>query len=180
MNKVNLLKLARFLVNNAETIQFDMCSFREVYECKTVCCAIGWGLMAGVEDTKHDLGLYYQGVRRCLDTQVTKEHLISPYYSISGWTAYSSSQFVHGGDVRWDWMFSNLWSEIDNTAIGAAKRIFWLLKNGDAPAGFNAYDLENGTEETDYYLELYKNLDITEFMQEDFDKVLALLPNYKN
>jgi hypothetical protein len=31
---------------------------------------------------------------------------------------------------EWDWCFNSDWSEVDNTPIGASKRIEWMLKNG--------------------------------------------------
>jgi len=60
------------------------------------------------------------------------------------WTDYSHRVFVgkcvNGDDdifgyqgKAWEWCFGGAWSNVDNTAHGAAYRIFWLLDNRDIP-----------------------------------------------
>ena len=71
--------------------------------CDTVCCALGHGILAGIEP---DVG------------------------ATESWLVYSK-QF--GGDDLYNWVFSCAWADADNTPIGAAKRIRWVLEGKAVP-----------------------------------------------
>jgi len=76
-------------------------SLAHVPECGTAACAAGHGPAAGV--------LPLQG---------------------ENWHKYSCRAFCPAHTAEWDWCFSASWSNVDNTAHGAAARIEWLLTKG--------------------------------------------------
>jgi len=120
--KANLLKLAAYL-RKLDREKFDMRSFYKRYDeysgrlvmanpsevgqhatpnyCNTVACAVGCGPAAGVP---------------VIDTD-------------TGWSIYSQRVFTSCART-WDFLFSISWVKIDNSSVGAAKRIEFLLENG--------------------------------------------------
>lgn len=74
-------------------------------ECGTAACAAGHGPLAGV-----------------------------PFVEGETWGRYSRRAFINASPFAandaWDWCFAATWSNVDNTAHGAAARIEWMLKNG--------------------------------------------------
>ena len=114
----NLLKLANYLKALPEDYDhFAMESFiegnvvnyifpRSLYNsdilnsCGTIACAVGHGPAAGIRPKKDEF-----------------------------WVGYSHRAFTIDED-EWDWCFNGEWSEIDNTHVGAYKRIFYLIENG--------------------------------------------------
>lgn len=117
MNIINLLKLADYL----DTVHsgFDMEDYcivkghgprsvgpQNIPECGTVACAIGHGPKAGIPVPD----------------------------DCESWHDYSESAFglEHFG-VEWAWCFSGDWVHVDNTPLGAAKRIRLLVNGGGIP-----------------------------------------------
>lgn len=114
MNTENLLKLATYLLSGDLKTGFDMGLFssirgyRGLYHthCGTAGCAIGHGPYAGIPKTTDE-----------------------------NWSEYSSRVFglsitdCERGEDMWDWCFSDMWEDIDNTPEGAGKRILYLLHN---------------------------------------------------
>ncbi len=66
-----------------------------------------------------------------------------PWDGYHDWLAYATGEFGDG----YEWCFSGSWSAFDNTALGAAKRIRYMLANG-LP---NASVLEIQTEFWEWY-----------------------------
>lgn len=102
----NLRRLAAFLSRlPAET--FDMEVFCDISRvtaqkhCGTVGCAVGYGPNAGIA---------------CLTGE--------------SWVQYGDRVFVSFKSDDWDWMFNGQWSGIDNTPVGAAKRILFYTRRG--------------------------------------------------
>jgi len=73
------------------------------HECGTAACGVGHGPYAGFP------------IDGCRD-----------------WIDYCTKWFVDPKDdeAEFSWCFAGDWAKRDNTAIGVAKRIFWLLKHG--------------------------------------------------
>lgn len=106
INLVNLQKLATFLAydESIKDTQFDMEKFTDYnrkteiplwqyIECHTAGCAIGWAPFAGIDK-----------------------------FQFESWFQFSCRTLTDETSV-WDYMFSNQWSSVDNTRLGAAKRI---------------------------------------------------------
>jgi hypothetical protein len=122
MNRKNLQALAKFLRELANPAHFNMRYYmadnddgvrefqpREAKqyqnECGTVACAVGHGpfLFPVIED---DLS----------------------------WGMYSERVFgLSLGDTTWNFMFSGHWAKVDNTPLGAAKRIEYVLSGKPVP-----------------------------------------------
>lgn len=113
MNRHNLQRMADFLKTVPQE-KFNMEYFRKENsdlgskDCKSVGCAIGWCTVLDDEEN----------IPRDVDGDIIFDK----------W----SEKFT-GLDPEleeWDWCFSLIWSEVDNTPIGASKRIQWLLDHG--------------------------------------------------
>jgi hypothetical protein len=102
----NLQKLSDYLLSGKLKAAFDMKCHHDDYsewesiECGTVGCAVRHGPYAGIKKRNNES--WYKYARRC---------------------------FVCNFDC-WQWCFCSEWSKIDNSAIGAAKRIQVLLNKG--------------------------------------------------
>lgn len=131
MNRINLEKLARHLASlPADYEHFDMFDYaryehpytsgRSLYPdelstdpvCGTVACAAGHGPMAGIAARPDETWSNYE--RRVFDLT----------------------------DAEWGWCFASEWRFVDNTPLGAAKRIRHLLLNG---VPHNAVSQRDGT-----------------------------------
>ena len=119
--QANLRKLAEHLLTlPAEYPSFAMSRFTNdgagfgddevhVAECGTAACAVGHAPMIGFEPLE---GEY--------------------------WSPYSERLFIEHCHLEpWEWCFGAKWSEVDNTAHGAAYRILWLLENRGIPDNAN-------------------------------------------
>ena len=110
----NLEKLAVYLETNPQEQTFGMSKYfavhgkivyfpataAKVQSCGTVACAIGHGPYAGIVPLEGE-----------------------------DWETYSDRCFTQ--DMKaWAWCFSGSWVKVDNTPIGAAKRIRWFLEHG--------------------------------------------------
>lgn len=83
-----------------EAPQYQNC-FVYSDECGSAACAAGWAVYAGILPVAED----------------------------SDWTKYTDRHF--SPDERlWEWCFSPIWQFIDNSAIGAAQRIQYMLHFG--------------------------------------------------
>ena len=109
MNRENLQKLADFIKTVPQEI-FDMEDIRtgqtEDAKCDSVGCVIG-----------HATALY--------DGEL-------PRRAITGSIDFSAFWQEFGGLHYLDscWIVCASWTQVDNTPLGASKRIEWLLKNG--------------------------------------------------
>jgi len=107
MNKENLLKMANH-IEKVEQAHFDMVCYRtnETKNCNSVACVVG----------------------HCVDL-VPEESLPREY---NGNIAYGpwSVDFTGISGNAWNWCFGSYWAGIDNTPLGAAKRIRYLVENG--------------------------------------------------
>ena len=125
--RANLEKLASFLERAVPPPQFGMSMYvvaniggyrmslepyeavTEVYtQCGTVACALGHGPLAGIKPKSGDT-----------------------------WDTYSKRVFVdvwaddqYQVTQDWKWLFSGLWSVVDDTPKGAAARIRYYLEHG--------------------------------------------------
>lgn len=132
MNRDNLLKLANYL-EGPLVAKFDMSTYDSYYgvlsstNCGTVGCALGHGPYAGIEKDYDD-----------------------------SWGEYCDINFDLSKS-EWSWCFDSLWSLIDNTPIGASKRIKYLLSNG-LPKQFNLiyFDSKNIEELKKWYNNILK------------------------
>lgn len=114
MNVENLTRLATYLEQPALKLDFHMeqfctrqgLSYRPIeWQCGTVGCAVGHGPAAGIAPLPNE-----------------------------SWPAYAERVFMLD-QRKWLWCFSPHWSHIDNTAVGAAARIRYLLHYGQLPPG---------------------------------------------
>ena len=77
------------------------------HTCGTSACAVGHGPSAGIEPLRDE-----------------------------SWVKYSKRVFIEFtetdrlAELAWEWCFSDEWSEVDNTASGASRRIDYLLEHG--------------------------------------------------
>jgi len=104
MNRKNLLKLANYLEGDIK-VEFNMGIYSDndwtpSSNCGSIGCAIGHSPYAGI-----------------------KKQILER------WVKYSDRVFELPIN-EWKWCFHNSWIMADNTPIGAAKRIKWLLKYG--------------------------------------------------
>ena len=105
MNRENLRKLSDYLKGPLKA-EFDMDVYTKkewcTQTCGTIGCAAGHGPYAGV-----------------------------PKFDSESWTTYVSRAFGLGiADWSRQWCFSSNWVGVDNTPLGAAKRIDYLLEHG--------------------------------------------------
>jgi len=116
----NLNKLAEFLVF-VNPSMFDILTFHSMEEdyggrptkkhpCGSTACMVGWGPAAGVKPKEGESWVDYT-------QRAFGEHNI-PH------------GFYNDTDVLWEWLFDANWSDADNTPVGGAKRIHYMLKHG--------------------------------------------------
>lgn len=118
INRENLQTLATYLAygNGASAgVEFDMSLFTQgsstAHTCKTAGCAVGFAPFAGIKKRN------------------TEDFL-----------EYSERTLIADGDgEEWGWCFSSFWAVTDNSRLGAAKRIQYLLDKGLPRDGFE-YD----------------------------------------
>ena len=113
MKRENLQLMADHLKTNVKQDNFDMGKYRGFYdfispECGSVGCPVG----------------------TC--TVLDVENVINNFTDSDGEINFGvwSEDFTGLYRGEWSWCFGNPWSETDNTPIGAALRIEWLLNNG--------------------------------------------------
>lgn len=107
MNRENLRKLSEYLKGPLKA-GFCMRAFSSYDDddievnCGTVGCAAGHGPHAGFEKMWNET-----------------------------WTSYIERVFgLHFDTKAWRWCFAPYWVKGDDTALGAAQRIDWMLDNG--------------------------------------------------
>jgi len=125
MNKDNLVKLAKYILEEVTDEQFDMiafrsnhigtgvvnCDFKSKNDCGTIGCALGWApFTKGLEVVEDDF----------IESYITDyEHLSFHNYSKRIFGSYH-------GDI-WDFIFSGDWYVVDNSREGFVKRVIYFL-----------------------------------------------------
>lgn len=141
MNRQNLIALATYLKEFHETnltgnqeLEFSMDRFCDdahqsmTETCGTIGCAVGHGPYAGI-----------------------------PKLGTETWTQYTSRVFgVASLTPAWEWMFAGIWAGIDNTPLGAAKRIWYYLEGNTIPKTFTQW-AEGSTMKYKTILQTYAN-----------------------
>lgn len=114
-----------FYKDGAKSNSYDL--FKAAPHCDTVACALGHGPAAGV-----------------LPKNVIIEDLFDTRWNFAfaqsvAWQEYCYKYFIpfkFGDDDgtlesnMWSWCFSSAWDEYDDTPLGAAKRIMYMLSKG--------------------------------------------------
>ena len=106
MNIKNLETLSKYLKSGKLKADFDMENFTprgneySATTCGSVGCAVGHGPYAGIEK-----------------------------FDYEGWVQYSM-RVLKLEKNEWIWCFSEKWARVDNTPLGAAARIDYMLQNG--------------------------------------------------
>jgi hypothetical protein len=111
MNIPNLLKMAEYIATVPQEM-FDMKYYRErddfaSHKCNSVGCVLG----------------------HC--TVLDKAAKLPKHFSEIDFVDWSEG-FTGIGfmDNEWNWCFHGMWNEVDNTPIGASKRIKYLIEHG--------------------------------------------------
>jgi hypothetical protein len=113
MNKKNLISIARYLPTIRQE-NFDMLKFRtgdkSSHECNSIGCVIGHCTI--LDD--------YENIPRTPTGQINFQLWSEKYTGLPI------------DSEEWAWCFSEQWAHwgTDNTPIGAAKRIIWLITEG--------------------------------------------------
>ena len=115
MKRDNLQLMADHLKNNVKQVNFDMGKYRgKDYFMNLVCGSVGCTV----------------GTCTVLDAK----NVINNFTYTNGEIDFMdwSKEFtgMYWGEDEWDWCFGYAWAKTDNTPIGAALRIEWLLNNG--------------------------------------------------
>lgn len=137
----NLLQLADGLIGQRPPPKFDMNSyldFDDIYAARRLLKIDNYTDI----DTEVELTPFLYTAPECGTTACAAGH--GPFYGIKkkkgeGWDRYIDRVFLPGYLTRpsidmmqevWAWLFSWSWANYDNTAKGAAKRIYTLLDKG--------------------------------------------------
>lgn len=110
--------LADYLERPQLAKRFDMMDFESDKPCGTAACAVGHGPYAGILKSKRQNWMDYSF------KFIPKDKCI---YDKEGQTLY------------WSFAFDSDWTKIDNTPIGAAKRIRWMLEGKEVPEQFEHF-----------------------------------------
>ena len=106
--RANLKALADYLDTGITEYEFGMADFWTENDCGTVACAVGHApFVLGLEKPSGHYSWLHFG----------EEHLVD-------------SKNCMGTAKIGGWMFSGGWENTDNTARGAAARIYWYLEHG--------------------------------------------------
>jgi hypothetical protein len=117
----NLRKISKFIKKIPQK-DFDMLTFRKSFkatnhsshECGSIGCVIGH---CTILDKIENIPLYSNG-----------------HIDFSSWSEiFTGASF---GSEIWDYMFGYHWYSIDNTPLGASKRIDYIIKNGKVPESY--------------------------------------------
>ena len=120
--------------------RFRAAAFKSPENCGTAGCAIGSApFIPGLEPVEADYSYCNSG----------EKYLDFGTYSTRVLEITEADSDLDG---PWEWCFDAEWCEIDNTPRGAAKRIRYLIANGEPPKGW-----ENLSGHIVHYEELLKN-----------------------
>jgi len=120
MNKENLVKLAKSILEKVTDDQFNMesfrsigggdpCDFKSKNDCGTIGCALGWApFVKGLEVVEGDFDCFGE---LC-------------FY------VYSKRVFGVIKTPQWGFLFNGCWCDADNTREGFVKRVIYLLEGG--------------------------------------------------
>lgn len=128
-NVTNLLKMADWLETQCPQSQFNMHSFISNYHKEA--SVIGM-----------DVALTSCNTVGCVIGSIPKVFGIFPASASSGraydfdWIGLGYRVFDVIDSEHWDWMFAGEWRYIDNTPIGAAKRIRYFVEHGGIPTWY--------------------------------------------
>jgi hypothetical protein len=130
LNRPNLEKLKKFLAFEVvPEVRFTMQRYSSAIDddiCTAAGCAVGFGTLAGIE-------------------KYTSENFIE----------YSERALVEDcNSPEWIWCFSADWAIYDNTQLGAAKRIQYLLDSGVPEDGLGRLDISHDL------VELYADIEV--------------------
>jgi len=142
-NKKNLVKLAKYILEEVSDEQFDMKWFRSNHidtgveffskeNCGTVGCALGWApFVKGLEVIEDDYD----------------------YLDYLNFHIYSNRVFRGVLGRYWDFLFDGAWFESDGSREGFVKRVIYLLEGGkDLDHTTNQYEEIDPNKIYDYYL----------------------------
>ncbi len=121
-NTENLLKMADWLETQCPQAQFDMHCFILNYP-------------QDAATTSMDVALTSCQTVGCIVGSIPKVFGEFPNNTSSGrvydfdWIGLSYRVFGVTSSEEWDWMFGSDWKHMDNTPVGAAKRIRYFLEN---------------------------------------------------
>jgi hypothetical protein len=108
----NLKRMANYVKNIPQEV-FGMRSWRKGEnidpECSSIGCVVGHCTI--LDKSKFGLPRY---INNEINFQVWSERFTGLSYELE----------------EWDWCFNSDWAHVDNTPLGAAKRIEWFLENG--------------------------------------------------
>lgn len=115
MNKGNLKKMADYIKTIPQE-KFAMNQFRDdedtfSYECKTVGCVIGHCTI--------------------LDESKLPRRMDGISIDFNKWSETFTGLSFYARE--WDWCFNGHWHHVDNTPLGASKRIEYLLDGNELP-----------------------------------------------
>lgn len=134
----NLETLATFLEQNYSSLNFNMRGFmivdrRQIVfppspddiknnNCYTVACAVGHGPLAGITAKSHE-----------------------NWFDYASRAFFGETKFYDSVNINrnwyWTWLFSDIWTKYDNTALGAAARIRYFLDHQNNIAQyFDSFD----------------------------------------
>jgi len=117
MKRENLQRMANHLKNNVKQDNFDMGEYRGFYdfinpEFGSVGCPVGTCTVLDAENVIKNF-TYPNGEIKFTAWSVDFTGLLGVEY-----------------EAEWAWCFDSTWKTTDNTPIGAALRIEWLLNHG--------------------------------------------------
>ena len=129
----NLWKLAaRLRAMPPPNIRFNMETYYKQLpnECGTIACAIGCAseIVAPREIAVHYFDEMYQAV---VNDNLDGENALGSH-DFESWDAYAKRLFgfSNNDDGAGGWCFEADWAQVDNTPLGAARRIEWYLEHG--------------------------------------------------
>lgn len=132
----NLLKMADWLETQCPQEQFDMNHFMSKYPLD----AASLGM---------DTALTSCNTVGCVIGSIPKVFGIFPKSASSDrafdfdWVGLGYRVFDVFYGNHWDWMFAGEWKYIDNTPIGAAKRIRYFVEHGREPVWYDTEEVED-------------------------------------
>ena len=127
INRANLEKHYHFLMDHVvDKLDFDMRRLGNgnYYSqdphaiCGTCACSLGYAVLWADKSI----------IKRCYGGNCFEFLLLCSY--LFGIPNPLGSETTYFEKSLWGWLFSSSWSDVDNTALGAAKRIRYFLDNG--------------------------------------------------
>ena len=115
MKRENLQLMADHLKTNVKQENFHMGEYRGDDDLSNpVCGSVGCTV----------------GTCSVLDVENVMNNFIFPNGEIEFWAWSEDFTGIYRGEDEWSWCFHSKWRNTDNTPMGAALRIEWLLNHG--------------------------------------------------